>query len=70
MELDKVFLNAYAEASTKTRKKGFQIILPTNVVIVFLVQCSQGSKEQTGYYQIPKKKSYIALLLTASGGRQ
>ena len=50
----------------KTRKKGFQIILPTNVVIVFLVQCSQGSKEQTDH-QTP---SYSALLLTASGGRQ
>ena len=39
----------------KTRKKSFQIILPSDVVIVFLEQCSQGatglqgSKEQTGH---------------------
>ena len=41
---------------SRARKKGFQITLPTNVVIVFLVQCSQGSKEQTGHQNQEKKQ--------------
>ena len=36
--------------------------LASDVVIVFLVQCSQGSVEQTGYHH--HQDSYIALLLT------
>ena len=35
--------------------------LASCVIIAFLVQCSQGSEEQTGY---PNPKIYIALCLT------
>ena len=52
-----------------TRKKGFQIILPSGDALQFVLVSAQSDKMQAGHHQ---KKSYIALLSTASakGGRQ
>ena len=54
-----------------TRQKGLQIILPTNACLRLFVFISaraiNAAVDQTGYHH---HMSYIALLLTASGGRQ
>ena len=43
-----IFYGCIFVDSRKNKEKMFSKQLASDVVIVFLVQCSQGSKEQTG----------------------